>query len=69
MEVSLIERKLRELFALQKFVQNPRIDAMVRDAEARYGALLSDEDLGMVSAAGAPVPAATPERFSEKTVK
>ena len=50
-----MEQKLSRLFDFQKFSRNPRLEAMLADAEGRYHAL-ADEDLEMVSAAGDSVP-------------
>jgi hypothetical protein len=46
-----MEKKLRQLFDCQKLVRNPRLDAMLGEAESRCHAL-EDDDLGLVSAAG-----------------
>ncbi len=47
---------LKEMFDYQKFSGNSRLAAMIKDTESRYGAILSEDDLDMVSAAG-PAPA------------
>ena len=46
-----MDRKLKQLFDYQKFARNPRLDAMLAEAEDRCAAL-DDDDLGLVSAAG-----------------
>lgn len=51
-----MEKKIKQLFDYQKFSRNPRLDAMLAEAEGRYNAL-EDDDLALVSAAGEPVPA------------
>ena len=50
-----METKLKRLFDYQKFENNSRLAALIADTEARYGAELSEEGLGMVNAAGAPI--------------
>ena len=47
-----MEEKLKRLFDLQKFQSNSRLTAMLADTENRYGAILSEDDLAQVSAAG-----------------
>ena len=47
-----MEKKLKAMFDYQKFARNPRLDAMLSEAEARYECSLSDDDLELVSAAG-----------------
>lgn len=56
-------KKLTQAFDFQKFQQNPRLAAIIRDVESRYDrAALSDDDLELVSAAGeTSVPTANPE--------
>ena len=46
-----MERMLRNLFDFQKFRENPRLAAMLADAESRCS-FVSDEDLELVNAAG-----------------
>lgn len=46
-----MERTLRNLFDFQKFKENPRLAAMLADAENRYSSV-SDDALELVSAAG-----------------
>lgn len=48
----MIEQKLRDLFDMQSFVQNSRIEKLAEETNSRYGAELSDDMLGFVSAAG-----------------
>ena len=47
-----MEQKLKRLFDYQKFARNPRLDAMLSEAEGRYDHAVSDDDLELVSAAG-----------------
>lgn len=53
--VIIMEKKLKRLFDYQKFENNPRLEAMLSEAEGRYEGGLSDEDMELVSAAGDPV--------------
>ena len=46
-----MEKRLKWLFDYQRFARNPRLDAMLVEAEGRCAAI-DDEDLAMVSAAG-----------------
>ncbi|MBQ0070585.1 MAG: hypothetical protein KBS81_01795 [Spirochaetales bacterium] len=48
-----MEKKLKRLFDYQKFEENERLGKMIAEAEAP--AALSDEDLGFVNAAQAPM--------------
>lgn len=48
----MIEQKLKDLFDLQSFVGNARIEKLVQETNSRYGAELSDDMLDFVSAAG-----------------
>ena len=56
-------KKLSQAFDFQKFQQNPKLAGIVRETEGRYAeAALSDDDLGLVSAAGeTTVPTMNPE--------
>lgn len=56
-------KKLSQVLDFQKFQQNPRLAAIIRDVESRYAkAALSDDDLELVSAAGeTSVPTVNPE--------
>lgn len=47
-----MEKRLKQLFDLQKFQSNSRLAAMLAETESRYGAVLSEDDLAQVSAAG-----------------
>ena len=48
-----MEKKLKKLLDYQKFEQNPRLQKLIGESEARLEAAeLSDESLEMVSAAG-----------------
>ena len=47
-----MEEKLTRLFDFQRFGGNARLNAIIAGAEERYAGALSDDDLGMVSAAG-----------------
>ena len=48
----VMEQKQKRLFDYQKFNRNPRLDALLSDALARYEGDLADADLELVSAAG-----------------
>lgn len=56
LEKATMEQKLKRLFDYQKFQKNPRLKAMLADAEGRYEGSLSDDDLELVSAAGEQIP-------------
>ena len=46
-------KNLSQAFDYQKFLHNPRLDAITHDVESRYDkTALSDDDLELVSAAG-----------------
>ena len=50
-----MEKKLASLFDFQKFEANPALQRVIDSVHARYGArMLSDEELDLVNAAGAP---------------
>ena len=49
---AMIEQKLRNLFDMQSFVRNSRIEKMAEEANSRYSAELNDDMLDYVSAAG-----------------
>ena len=49
-----MENMLKKLFDYQKFENNPRLSALIKETEERYCAALSDEELFMVAAAGEP---------------
>lgn len=46
------EIKLKELFALQHFSDNPHLKRLIEETEGRYGCELSDDMLDLVNAAG-----------------
>ena len=48
-----MERKLFQAFDRQRFQQNARLASIIGDVESRYARALTDDDLEMVSAAGA----------------
>ena len=48
----MIDQKLKDLFDLQSFVGNARIEKLVQETNSRYGAELPDDMLDFVSAAG-----------------
>ena len=48
----MIEQKLKDLFDMQSFVRNDRIEKLAEETKNRYGAELSDDMLDCVSAAG-----------------
>ncbi|MBQ3002757.1 MAG: hypothetical protein IJD82_03385 [Clostridia bacterium] len=43
---------IKQLFDAQRFYRNRRLQALIKDAENRYGKPLSDEELSLVNAAG-----------------
>ena len=51
-----MERKLFQAFDRQRFQQNARLASIIGDVESRYARALTDDDLEMVSAAGAADP-------------
>lgn len=51
-----MERKLFQAFDRQRFQQNARLASIIGDVESRYARALTDDDLEMVSAAGAAEP-------------
>ena len=51
-----MERKLFQAFDRQRFQQNARLASIIGDVESRYARALDDDDLEMVSAAGAADP-------------
>ncbi len=56
------ETTLYRAFALQRFVPNPRLQAVIDRSHARLAAReLSDDELDFVAAAGAPEQAEKPE--------
>ena len=48
-----MERKLFQAFDRQRFQQNERLAGIIGDVESRYAHALTDDELEMVSAAGA----------------
>lgn len=48
----MIEQKLKNLFDMQSFVRNSRIEKMAEEANSRYGSELTDDMLDYVAAAG-----------------
>ena len=51
-----MERKLFQAFDRHRFQQNARLASIIGDVESRYARALSDDDLEMISAAGAADP-------------
>lgn len=49
-----MEKTLRALFDLQRFLGNDRLAEIIFDTERRYGKALSDDELEGLSAAGEP---------------
>ena len=49
-----MEKLLKDLFDLQHFVLNPELQAIISDTERRYDEELTDEELGLLAAAGEP---------------
>ena len=53
----MTENKLYQAFSLQRFVENPRLQAVIDASHARMAAReLTDDELDFVAAAGAPEP-------------
>lgn len=48
----MIEQKLKNLFDMQSFVRNSRIEKMAEEANSRYSRELTDDMLDYVAAAG-----------------
>lgn len=46
------EINLEELFALQRFSENPHLKHLIGETESRYGCELTDDMLDLVNAAG-----------------
>jgi hypothetical protein len=62
----MTERLLTEVFALQRFAPNARLQAVIDKTHARLAAReLSDEELDLVAAAGTPEPTHKPEGLPE----
>ena len=52
-----MENKLSRLFDYQKYAPNDKLSSIIRDVESRYSLdiqELSDDELGMLNAAGTP---------------
>ena len=49
-----MEKILRQLFDFQRFAGNERLEILIKQAEASYERALSDEDMGLINAAGDP---------------
>ena len=47
-----MEKKLKILFDFQRFEHNERLEKLIHETEGRCTRKLSDEELGMVNAAG-----------------
>ena len=47
-----MEKKLSQLFDLQRFQQNPRLNSVLQEVEGRYAGAVADDDLDLVNAAG-----------------
>ena len=47
-----MESKLKKLFDYQRFEQNDRLEALIRESEDRFVRKLSDDELFLVNAAG-----------------
>ena len=47
-----MENKLKKLFDYQRFEKNEKLEKLINEAEWRYAAELSDDDLSKVNAAG-----------------
>lgn len=49
-----MEKLLKDLFDLQRFVLEPELQALIDETERRYDEELADEELGLLAAAGEP---------------
>ena len=47
-----MEEKLKKLFDFQRFENNGKLAELIRETEERYPSELSDDDLGLIAAAG-----------------
>lgn len=47
-----MDEKLKKMFDYQRFRGNERLSAMMQETRERYPAVLSEEELGLVNAAG-----------------
>lgn len=47
-----MENKLKKLFDYQRFEKKEKLEKLIDEAESRYSAELSDDDLSLVNAAG-----------------
>lgn len=47
-----MEHKLQKMFDYQHFAQNKHLAKLIEETENRYAQELSDDDLGLVTAAG-----------------
>ena len=47
-----MEEKLKRLFDFQRFERNPRLEQLMSETRQRYGTELTDDELGLVYAAG-----------------
>ena len=53
----MTENKLYQAFSLQRFAENPRLQAVIDASHARMAAReLTDDELDLVAAAGTPEP-------------
>ena len=60
----MIDGLLRDIFDYQRFSPNSQLAELIAGTELRYRTALSDEDMELVSAAGAPE--LLPDRGGEK---
>lgn len=49
-----MDKKLKMLFELQRFENNPRLQSLIETTQERSKREMADDDLWMVNAAGAP---------------
>lgn len=56
---------IRNLFDYQRFANQAELAGMIADAESRYGHVLDDDDLELVSAAGELFTTGRPEDISD----
>ncbi len=58
----MTEQVLRKLFDFQKFIQNPKLDEIIKDTRSHFSVSLSEDELAYVNAAGVPDMMNLPDR-------
>lgn len=61
-----MDNRLKSLFEYQKFENNPRLAKLIAETEARYGRVLSEDELFYVNAAGVPDEPAPEKHTNQK---